>query len=59
MPVVVWRKVRGRGGVAFGAERRGARARMVARAERRSAGRGGDALGGVRAAGKCRAHDRR
>ena len=39
MPRVVWRAIRRRRGAALGAERRGARARMVARAQRRSARR--------------------
>ncbi len=47
------------GGAAFGAERRGTRARMVARTKRRSACCSRDALGGVCAAGKSRAHYRR
>ena len=55
MPGVVWRAIRRRGGAAFGAERCGTRAGMVARAQWRGPRGGGDALGDFCAAGESRA----
>src|SRR5258708_7002696 len=59
VPRVVRRAIRRRGGAALRAERRGTRARMVARAQRRRARGGGHALGDFCAAEKSRAHHRR
>src|SRR5207237_9662263 len=52
VPVLAWRELRGCRGAAFGAERRGTGARMVARAQWRGASRGRDAVRSVCAAGK-------